>query len=287
MIGCPLMPGPQQELLEALPFELLETRTLRGPARYFLDGLGSVSGSHAHTPTTTPEFHIFTRQQPAGNRTCAPAPGPFPGPPPPRSSQVSPHLHPKPWTPAPPPRRRPTGHAPRGQRGAGSAARRLYLSGARPPRTGSGGHLAVAGDAAEGRSRRTGRAFRSRRRTFLREVPRLGAGAAGRGGESGVPGRSRSAPPLHNMASSASSSAAGAEGTPPAQVDYGSYYSQSSRKVSEHGIGHCSFVVFAVWPLRMLPFYGLKLNKAVKKKYAGTVETSEGCALRDGKCCLF
>uniref|UniRef100_A0A8B9YZG8 Ankyrin 3 n=1 Tax=Bos mutus grunniens TaxID=30521 RepID=A0A8B9YZG8_BOSMU len=32
------------------------------------------------------------------------------------------------------------------------------------------------------------------------------------------------------MASSASSSAAGAEGTPPAQVDYGSYYSQSSRK---------------------------------------------------------
>lgn len=55
-------------------------------------------------------------------------------------------------------------------------------------------------------------------RTFLREVPRLGAGAAGRGGESGVPGRSRSAPPLHNMASSASSSAAGAEGTPPAQV---------------------------------------------------------------------
>ncbi|XP_024842395.1 ankyrin-3 isoform X2 [Bos taurus] len=67
-------------------------------------------------------------------------------------------------------------------------------------------------------------------RTFLREVPRLGAGAAGRGGESGVPGRSRSAPPLHNMASSASSSAAGAEGTPPAQVDYGSYYSQSSRK---------------------------------------------------------
>ncbi|XP_061261029.1 ankyrin-3 isoform X2 [Bos javanicus] len=175
-------------------------------------------------------YFVVIIQQPAGNRTCAPAPGPFPGPPPPRSSQVSPHLHPKPWTPAPPPRRRPTGHAPRGQRGAGSAARRLYLSGARPPRTGSGGHLAVAGDAAEGRSRRTGRAFRSRRRTFLREVPRLGAGAAGRGGESGVPGRSRSAPPLHNMASSASSSAAGAEGTPPAQVDYGSYYSQSSRK---------------------------------------------------------
>ncbi|XP_070325937.1 uncharacterized protein [Odocoileus virginianus] len=126
--------------------------------------------------------------------------------------------------------RRPTGHAPRGQRGAGSAAPRLYLSGARPPRTGSGGHLAGAGDAAEGRRRRTGRAFRSRRRTFLREVPRLGAGAAGRGGESGVPGRSRSAPPPHNMASSASWSAAGAEGTPPAQGDYGSYYSQSSTK---------------------------------------------------------
>lgn len=56
---------------------------------------------------------------------------------------------------------------------------------------------------------------------------------------------------------------------------------RKGKKVSEHGIGHCSFVVFAVWPLRMLPFYGLKLNKAVKKKYAGTVETSEGCALRD------
>ncbi|XP_029100696.1 ankyrin-3 isoform X2 [Monodon monoceros] len=64
------------------------------------------------------------------------------------------------------------------------------------------------------------------------------------------------------MASSASSSLAGAESTPPAQV-------------SEHGFGHCSFLILAVWPLLMLPFYGLKLNKAVKKKYAGTVDTIE------------
>lgn len=46
-------------------------------------------------------------------------------------------------------------------------------------------------------------------------------------------------------------------------------------QVSEHGFGHCSFLTLAVWPLLMLPFYGLKLNKAVKKKYAGTVDTLE------------
>ncbi|XP_045021462.1 translation initiation factor IF-2-like [Bubalus bubalis] len=225
MIGCPLMPGPLPvpEASEGLPFGRPSARASCLPLHPTLNKL---CGSGVLNPTVSQDRSF----EPAGNRTCAPAPGPFPGPPLPPSSQVNPHLHPKPWTPAPPPRGRPTGHAPRGQRGAGSAAPRLYLSGARPPRTGSGGHLAVAGDTAEGRSRRTGRAFRSRRRTFLREVPRLGAGAAGRGGESGVPGRSRSAPPLHNMASSASSSAAGAEGTPPAQVDYGSYYLQSSRK---------------------------------------------------------
>lgn len=59
-----------------------------------------------------------------------------------------------------------------------------------------GGHLAGAADTAGGGdSRRAGAAgprlaLLSRRRTFPAEVPHWGAGGAGRGGDSGVPGRS-------------------------------------------------------------------------------------------------
>ncbi|XP_047680625.1 putative RNA-binding protein 15B [Prionailurus viverrinus] len=67
---------------------------------------------------------------------------------------------------------------------------------ARPPHTGPGWHLAGAADTAGGGdSRGAGAAgprvaSPSRSRTFSPEVPLLGSGGAGRGAESGVPGRS-------------------------------------------------------------------------------------------------
>jgi len=39
---------------------------------------------------------------------------------------------------------------------------------------------------------------------------------------------------------------------------------RKGKKVSEHGIGRCSFML-PVWLFLVLSFYGLKLNKAVNK----------------------
>ncbi|XP_020929353.1 uncharacterized protein LOC110256822 [Sus scrofa] len=115
------------------------------------------------------------------------------------------------------------------------SAPRLYLSRARPPRTGPVGHLAGAEDTAQGGD--AGRGGCSGAALGVPEPrPNFSPRSLTFGGRRSGTGRGERSswkeqpPPLHNMASSASSSPAGAEGTPPAQGDYGAYSSRSSRK---------------------------------------------------------
>lgn len=101
---------------------------------------------------------------------------------------------------------------------------RLYLSGARPPRTGQRGHLAVAADTAAGggaaRGGRRGAALGvpESRSNFFPRSPTFGGRRSGTGRRDRSSWKEQQQQQPHSMASSASSSPAGAEDSAPAQV---------------------------------------------------------------------